>query len=51
MGNVFEGAEMDTLVVPELAVAHVTVVLDDFPDVFWGEVLFQGQILALFLLH
>lgn len=39
MRNVFQGTEVNTLVVSELAVAHVTVIFDDFADVFRREIL------------
>lgn len=39
MGHVFESAKVHPLVVPELAIAHVAVVSDDFTDVLWGQIL------------
>ena len=35
MRDVFESTKMHTLIVPELAIAHITVVLDDFAHMFW----------------
>jgi hypothetical protein len=39
MRDVFQRAEVDTLIIAKLAIAHVTVVLDDFTDVLWRQIL------------
>jgi ubiquinone/menaquinone biosynthesis C-methylase UbiE len=39
MRDVLEGTEMNTLVISELAVTHVSVVLDDFSDMLRREIL------------
>ena len=39
MWYVFEGTKVNTLVVPELAIAHVTMVLDNFADVLGRKIL------------
>jgi hypothetical protein len=35
MRNVLERSQVYTLVIPELPVGHVSMVLDDLPDVLW----------------
>jgi hypothetical protein len=42
MRDILEGAKMNTLVVSELAIAHITMVFDNFTDVFRRQVL-RGQ--------
>ena len=41
--DVFEGAEVHALVVSELTVAHVSVIFNDFSDVFRRQVLQQDE--------
>ena len=43
MWDIFERAKMYTLVVPKLAVAHVTVILDNFPNMLRRQILLQYQ--------
>lgn len=43
MRNVLQRAEVHSLVVPELAVAHVSVVFNDFADMFRREILDMRQ--------
>jgi len=39
MWDILESAKVDAFIVPELAVAHVSVVLDDFANMLWWQVL------------
>ena len=45
MRDIFEGANMYTLqvVVPKLAVSHVTVILDNSLNILWWQILLQYQ--------
>jgi hypothetical protein len=36
MRDILERTKMDTLVISELPIAHITMVLDNFPNVFGG---------------
>jgi hypothetical protein len=41
MRNILQSSKVNAFIVTELAITHVTVILDDFTDVLWREILSQ----------